>query len=68
MFKQDDEIICIDDVYGGSANLLLNVMTKFNISVKMVDFSNLENFENVINPNKTKVKSYFIITTFRWCF
>lgn len=49
-----DEIIAVDDIYGGAFRLLTHVYRKFGISVKYVDTTHAENITAAITP-KTKL-------------
>lgn len=55
LFKAGDGIIVGDDVYGGTFRLFSKVVTKFNIEISFIDFTNLENLKAAIKPN-TKVR------------
>ncbi|WP_233708807.1 trans-sulfuration enzyme family protein [Helicobacter muridarum] len=52
--KSDDEILCFDDIYGGTRRLLSKVFNHFNIKVKYLDMTNLENIQSAIT-SKTKM-------------
>lgn len=52
--KSDDEILCFDDIYGGTRRLLSKVFNHFNIKVKYLDMTKLENIQSAIT-NKTKM-------------
>lgn len=49
--KSGDEILCFDDIYGGTRRLLSKVFNNFGIKVHYVDMINLENIKSAINPN-----------------
>jgi cystathionine beta-lyase/cystathionine gamma-synthase len=49
-----DEIIAVDDIYGGAYRLFTHVYEKLGIKVNYVDTTNPENVANVIS-NKTKL-------------
>jgi cystathionine beta-lyase/cystathionine gamma-synthase len=49
-----DEIIAVDDIYGGAYRLFTHVYEKLGVKVNYVDTTNAENVANVIN-NKTKL-------------
>ncbi|MWV61439.1 aminotransferase class I/II-fold pyridoxal phosphate-dependent enzyme [Helicobacter saguini] len=49
--KSGDEIICFDDIYGGTRRLLAGVFDRFNIKTHFVDMRDLKNVENAINKN-----------------
>ena len=54
LLKTGDEIIAVDDIYGGAFRLFTQVYEKFGISVKYVDATNAENVFDAITP-KTKL-------------
>src|ERR1700752_5254522 len=43
LLQPGDEIVAVDDIYGGAFRLFTQVYQKFGISVKYVDTSNIEN-------------------------
>jgi cystathionine beta-lyase len=51
LLKTGDEILAVDDIYGGAFRLFTQVYEKFGISVKYVDTSVVENVSNAISPN-----------------
>ncbi|MEN9598212.1 MAG: hypothetical protein RL596_523 [Bacteroidota bacterium] len=51
LLKTGDEIIAVDDIYGGAYRLFTNVYEKFGIKVHYVDCSDPENIFNAITPN-----------------
>ena len=51
LLKTGDEIIAVDDIYGGAFRLFTQVYEKFGISIKYVDTTNVENVFNAITPN-----------------
>lgn len=51
LLKTGDEIIAVDDIYGGAYRLFTNVYEKFGIKVQYVDCSNPENIFNAITPH-----------------
>jgi cystathionine beta-lyase len=51
LLKSGDEILAVDDIYGGAFRLFTNVYDKFGIKVSFVDTSNVENVFNAITPN-----------------
>lgn len=53
LLESNDEIICFNDIYGGTRRLLSSIFSKFNISVKYIDLTNIENITNSIT-SKTK--------------
>ena len=50
LLKSGDEIIAVDDIYGGAFRLFTHVYEKFGISVRYVDTTNIENVFNAISP------------------
>ena len=54
LLKSGDEIVAVDDIYGGAFRLFTQVYEKFGISVKYVDATNAENVFDAITP-KTKL-------------
>jgi len=50
MFKQGDEIVCMDDVYGGTFRYFSRIATPMGITVKFVDFVKLDELEKAISP------------------
>jgi len=51
LLKTGDEILAVDDIYGGAFRLFTNVYEKFGIKVKYVDFTDPENVFNAITPD-----------------
>ncbi len=51
LLKTGDEILAVDDIYGGAFRLFTNVYEKFGITVNYVDTSAVENIVNAITPN-----------------
>ena len=51
LLQTGDEILAVDDIYGGAFRLFTNVYEKFGIKVNYVDTSNVENVFNAITPN-----------------
>lgn len=49
-----DEIVAVDDIYGGAFRLFTHIYQKFGISIKYVDTSNAQNVADAISP-KTKL-------------
>lgn len=60
LLKEGDRILCSDDIYGGTTQLLLGVLPRFGICANHLDLTDLNNLENAITP-KTKVKHFAII-------
>jgi len=54
LLQSGDEIIAVDDIYGGAFRLFEQVYRKFGINVQYVDTTNLEHVFNAITP-KTKL-------------
>ncbi len=51
LLKTGDEILAVDDIYGGAFRLFTQVYEKFGISVKYVDTSVVENVVDAISAN-----------------
>ncbi|HEV7330036.1 MAG TPA: PLP-dependent aspartate aminotransferase family protein [Flavisolibacter sp.] len=54
LLQSGDEILAVDDLYGGAFRLFTQIYQKFGISVNYVDSTNAENVFNAITP-KTKL-------------
>lgn len=54
LLKTGDEILAVDDIYGGAFRLFTHIYEKFGITVNYVDTTNVENVFNAITP-KTKL-------------
>ena len=54
LLEAGDEIVAVDDIYGGAFRLFTHIYQKFGISIKYVDTTNVENVANAITP-KTKL-------------
>jgi len=54
LLKSGDEIVAVDDIYGGAYRQFTHIFQKFGIAVNYVDTTNAENVFNAINP-KTKL-------------
>jgi cystathionine beta-lyase len=54
VLKTGDEIVAVDDIYGGAFRLFAQVYEKFGIRVNYVDTTNVENVFNAVNE-KTKL-------------
>ena len=50
LLQSGDEIIAVDDIYGGAFRLFAQVYEKFGIQVQYVDTSNVTNVLNAIGP------------------
>lgn len=57
LFKPGDEILVSFDLYGGTFRMFDFYTSTYNIKFKYVDFSNLDEIEEEINPN---TKAFFI--------
>ncbi len=51
LLKTGDEILAVDDIYGGAFRLFTQVYEKFGIKINYVDTTNVENVFNAITPN-----------------
>lgn len=54
LLKSGDEIIAVDDIYGGAFRLFTHIYEKFGITVTYVDTTDAENVAQAITP-KTKL-------------
>jgi cystathionine beta-lyase/cystathionine gamma-synthase len=54
LLKAGDEIVAVDDIYGGSFRLFTHVYEKFGIKVNYVDTTNAQNIAAAIHP-KTRL-------------
>jgi cystathionine beta-lyase/cystathionine gamma-synthase len=54
LLKAGDEILAVDDIYGGAFRLFTTVYNRFGITVKFVDTTNYKNVEKEISA-KTKM-------------
>ncbi|MBA4166878.1 MAG: PLP-dependent transferase [Chitinophagaceae bacterium] len=54
LLETGDEIIAVDDIYGGAFRLFNTIYSKFGINVTYVDTSSVENVLNAVTP-KTKL-------------
>lgn len=54
LLKNGDEIVAVDDIYGGAFRLFTQIYEKFGITVKYVDTTNAENVFDAIS-SKTKL-------------
>lgn len=50
LLETGDEIIAVDDIYGGAFRLFTHVYQKFGISIKYVDSTNCANIANAVTP------------------
>jgi len=51
LLQSGDEIVAVDDIYGGAFRLFEQVYKQFGITVHYVDATNAENVFNAITPN-----------------
>lgn len=51
LLKAGDEILAVDDIYGGAFRLFTHIYEKFGININYVDTTNAENVFNAITPN-----------------
>ncbi|NNV56323.1 trans-sulfuration enzyme family protein [Limnovirga soli] len=51
LLKSGDEILAVDDIYGGAFRLFTHIYEKFGISVNYTDTTNVENVFNAVTPN-----------------
>ncbi|HYM95621.1 MAG TPA: PLP-dependent aspartate aminotransferase family protein [Chitinophagaceae bacterium] len=54
LLESGDEILAVDDVYGGAFRLFTQIYQKFGVTINYVDTTNIENVFNAITP-KTKL-------------
>lgn len=54
LLQSGDEILAVDDLYGGAFRLFTQIYQKFGITVNYVDSTNAENVFNAVTP-KTKL-------------
>ena len=54
LLETGDEILAVDDIYGGAFRLFTHIYQKFGITVNYVDTTNVENVFNAVTP-KTKL-------------
>lgn len=54
LLETGDEIVAVDDIYGGAFRLFTHIYQKFGIHIKYVDSTNAENVANAITA-KTKL-------------
>lgn len=54
LLESGDEIVAVDDIYGGAYRQFTHIFAKFGIKVNYIDTTNPENVFNAINP-KTKM-------------
>ncbi len=51
LLKAGDEIVAVDDIYGGAYRLFTHIYEKFGIKIHYVDTTDADNILNVINHN-----------------
>lgn len=51
LLKAGDEILAVDDIYGGAFRLFTHIYEKFGVKVNYVDTTDAENVFNAITPN-----------------
>jgi cystathionine beta-lyase len=51
LLKSGDQILAVNDIYGGAFRLFTHVYEKFGITVKYVDTTNTENIRSAIEPS-----------------
>ena len=51
LLKSGDEILAVDDIYGGAFRLFTHIYEKFGIKINYVDPTNTENVFNALTPN-----------------
>ncbi len=54
LLETGDEIVAVDDIYGGAFRLFTHIYQKFGINIKYVDTTNADNVANAIT-SKTKL-------------
>lgn len=54
LLESGDEILAVDDIYGGAFRLFTHIYQKFGIKVNYTDTTNIENVFNAVTP-KTKL-------------
>lgn len=55
LLESGDEVICGDDLYGGTYRFLSKVAAKFGVKTTFVEARDLQNIKNAITP-RTKVR------------
>mgnify|MGYP003575149305 CR=1 FL=1 len=51
LLKTGDEILAVDDIYGGAFRLFTHIYEKFGIKINYVDSTQAENVFNAVTPN-----------------
>ena len=51
LLKSGDEILAVDDIYGGAFRLFTHIYEKFGIKINYVDTTHVENVFNALTPN-----------------
>jgi len=54
LLQSGDEVLAVDDIYGGAYRLFTHVYEKFGITFKYIDTTSAENVRNAVTP-KTKL-------------
>jgi len=54
LLNAGDEIVAVDDIYGGAFRLFTHIYSRFGITIKYADSTNSKNIEEAITP-KTKL-------------
>src|SRR5687767_7104780 len=54
LLRSGDEVLAVDDIYGGAFRLFTHIYEKFGISVNYVDTTKIENVLNAVTP-RTKL-------------
>ena len=54
LLESGDEILAVDDIYGGAFRLFTHIYQKFGIAINYVDATNAENVFHAVSP-KTKL-------------
>src|SRR5258706_2318743 len=54
LLESGDEILAVDDIYGGAFRLFTHIYRQFGITVNYIDTTNVENVFNAVTP-KTKL-------------
>ncbi len=50
LLKAGDEIVAVDDIYGGAYRIFTHIYSKFGIRIKYVNTTSVENIVNAISP------------------
>ena len=57
LLKPGDEVIAMDDLYGGTYRMFARIYQEFGIKFHFVDMNNLDKFQSLINENTKLVLS-----------